>query len=489
MKEEEMMKNNFTLSNRHETLFLWDVRKSNPNGDPSGNEPRIDRYTKRCDVTDVCIKRSVRDYIGKTKGIDSILITRLGEDVPQIVTLTERITDFLFGSEEKKGKTFQQVEISSGNVLEASRTKLQELEIDITSAKDKDKEKLEKERDAIKKTLEYFEGFKNEKSAEKLKKLIDEREKWPNLINHLRKYMCNCFYDLKMFGSVLAIKSKTPLADLGGPLTGPIQIEVGTSLHKVVQSNKQITSIMAPDKKPAEEGEGIEHGGGLFGDTHCIEYGLFATSAIANENAARFTGLNDEDHALFIKALWRGTRDRHTRSKNQVPRLLIDIEYDKPFHFGDLINCVELSPIERDGKPLDEEAYRSIDDFILNLSKFYQKVESKEGAIKSIKFASNGLITFREFKEKLDCESLKNRVCEILDIDYDPSIEIIVENFSNDAKQAIEKIRGLSYCEPEKKLTITMDSAEDAFNKLIEEPALQEYKEIIQKAYGEVKER
>lgn len=51
------------LTNRHESLFLWDVRKSNPNGDPSGNEPRIDRHTKKCDVTDVCIKRTVRDYI------------------------------------------------------------------------------------------------------------------------------------------------------------------------------------------------------------------------------------------------------------------------------------------------------------------------------------------------------------------------------------------------------------------------------------------
>ena len=77
-----------------------------------------------------------------------------------------------------------------------------------------------------------------------------------------------------MFGSVLAIKSSTPLAGLGGPLTGPIQIEVGTSLHRVVQSNKQITSIMAPDKKPVGVGEEIEHGGGSFGDTHCIEYGL-----------------------------------------------------------------------------------------------------------------------------------------------------------------------------------------------------------------------
>lgn len=345
------MSNNSTLTNRHETLFLWEARKSNPNGDPSGNEPRIDRHTKKCDVTDVCIKRSTRDYIAKTCGVDSILITRLGEDSSQIVTLTERITDFFFGSDERKKKTTQVIESSLQDALKEIEKKIQEMEGRKSKAKkDDEKKEIEKEEKELKKKLKMAEEFKINTSSENLKALIDERDSWPNLINDLRKHMCQCFCDLRMFGSVLAIKSKTPLADLGGPLTGPIQIEVGTSLHKVVQSNKQITSIMAPDKKPAEEGEETEHRGGLFGDTHCIEYGLFATSAIANENAARFTGLTDADQELFLQALWRGTRDRHTRSKNQVPRLLIDIEYNKPFHFGDLVNSVKLNPVEDNGK-------------------------------------------------------------------------------------------------------------------------------------------
>jgi CRISPR-associated protein Cas7/Csh2 subtype I-B len=408
-----------TLTNRHETLFLWDVRKSNPNGDPSGNEPRIDRHTKKCDVTDVCIKRSVRDYISKIKGIDSILITRLGEDTSQIVTLTERLTDFLFGSDEKKEKTFNLVENLIKDVLGKIKTRLQDVEHKKSEAKnDKEKEELEREGKNLKKKLKIFEEFKVNKSAEKLKALIDERENRPHLIKDLRKHLCQCFYDLRMFGSVLAIKSKTPLADIGGPLTGPIQIEVGTSLHKVVQSNKQITSIMAPDKKFAGGEEEVEHGGGLFGDTHCIEYGLFATSAIANENAARFTGITNDDHELFLKALWRGTRDRHTRSKNQVPRLLIDIEYNRPFHFGDFVNSVGLKPVKKDGKLFEEEFYRSIDDFTLDLTRFYEKTESKNKAIESIEFASNGLIAFEQFKQGLH-DDLKEKSTELTDIDFD----------------------------------------------------------------------
>jgi len=482
---------NSTLSNRHETLFLWEVRKSNPNGDPSGNEPRIDRHTKKCDVTDVCIKRSVRDYIAKTYGIDSILITRLGEDSSQIVTLTERITDFFFDSDERRMKTAEVVKKSLQNSLEEIKKKIQEIDEKKKKIKnDNEKKEFEKEEKELKENLKIAEEFKTKTSAKNLKDLIEARDSWPNLINDLRKYMCESFYDLKMFGSVLAIKKKTPLTDLKGPFTGPIQIEVGTSLHKVVQDNKQITSIMAPDKKPAEEGEEAEHGGGLFGDTHCIEYGLFATSAIANENAAKFTGLTDADHGLFLKALWRGTRDRHTRSKNQVPRLLIDIEYNKPFHFGDLVNSIKLNSVERDGKSLEEEAYRSIDDFTPDLTKLYEKVKSKKDIIKSIKFASYDLLTLEEFKKELD-SGLQNKVCEILDIDIDPSIEIEVKDFSDDAQKVIEKTKGkgIVYCAPNKTITITTELTEDALEQIIKEPALQPYKDDIRKAYNELREK
>ncbi len=402
---------NNILENRHETLFLWDVRKSNPNGDPNGNEPRIDRYTKHCDVTDVCIKRSIRNYISQIKGIDSILITRLGDDTSQIVTLTERVTDFLFGSDEKKELTYKVVENSINSILQNIEKKL------LISKEKKEKEELENRKKGISQSLEEF---KNQKSSEKLKKLIDETND-SSLVNDLRKHLCQCFNDLRMFGSVLAIKSKTPLADIGGPLTGPIQVEIGTSLHRVVQTNKQITSVMAPDKKPAAQGEETEHGGGLFGDTHGIEYGLFATSAIANENAAKFTGLTIKDHDLFLKALWRGTRDRHTRSKNQVPRLLIDIEYNKPFHFGDLVSpdSIKLIPKidEKTDKAIEDESYRSIDNFTLDLTGFFKKIELKKNSVNSIKFASYGLITLAKFKEGLP--ELNNKISELVDIDLD----------------------------------------------------------------------
>ena len=50
-------------SKRHDFVFLFDVTDGNPNGDPDGdNTPRFDPETRQGLVTDVCIKRKIRDY-------------------------------------------------------------------------------------------------------------------------------------------------------------------------------------------------------------------------------------------------------------------------------------------------------------------------------------------------------------------------------------------------------------------------------------------
>ncbi len=56
------------LKNRYEFVLLYDVENGNPNGDPdAGNLPRIDYETGYGIVTDVCIKRKVRNYVEITK--------------------------------------------------------------------------------------------------------------------------------------------------------------------------------------------------------------------------------------------------------------------------------------------------------------------------------------------------------------------------------------------------------------------------------------
>lgn len=53
-----------TLSNRYDFVLLFDVAKGNPNGDPdAGNLPRLDPETNHGMVTDVSLKRKIRNYV------------------------------------------------------------------------------------------------------------------------------------------------------------------------------------------------------------------------------------------------------------------------------------------------------------------------------------------------------------------------------------------------------------------------------------------
>lgn len=57
-----------SLDHRYDFVLLFDVKDGNPNGDPdAGNLPRLDAETGNGLVTDVCLKRKVRNYVGIVK--------------------------------------------------------------------------------------------------------------------------------------------------------------------------------------------------------------------------------------------------------------------------------------------------------------------------------------------------------------------------------------------------------------------------------------
>ena len=52
------------IKNRYDFVILFDVENGNPNGDPdAGNMPRIDPETNHGIVTDVCLKRKIRNFV------------------------------------------------------------------------------------------------------------------------------------------------------------------------------------------------------------------------------------------------------------------------------------------------------------------------------------------------------------------------------------------------------------------------------------------
>lgn len=134
-----------SLDNRYDFVLLFDVKDGNPNGDPdAGNLPRIDAESGHGLVTDVCIKRKVRNYVGLAKG----------ETAPHEIYVKEKA---ILNKQHERAY----VEIGAGDLLKSD---------------DGDDKKAK--------------GDKKRKGGDK----VDEARAW----------MCKNFYDVRTFGAVMS---------------------------------------------------------------------------------------------------------------------------------------------------------------------------------------------------------------------------------------------------------------------------------------------
>jgi CRISPR-associated protein Csh2 len=89
------------LKNRSEILFLYDIKDTNPNGDPMDeNKPRIDEETQTNIVTDVRLKRTVRDYLKDYKKQEIFVVEEIDKEGNQ-KTKDERLKELKIDSPEK----------------------------------------------------------------------------------------------------------------------------------------------------------------------------------------------------------------------------------------------------------------------------------------------------------------------------------------------------------------------------------------------------
>ena len=106
------------VKNRSEILFLYDIQFGNPNGDPADeNKPRIDEETGRNLVTDVRLKRTIRDYLYNFKN-QEIFVREIADENGFIQTSKDRAKDFLKDI-NVAGKGFNEMrEIAANKILE-----------------------------------------------------------------------------------------------------------------------------------------------------------------------------------------------------------------------------------------------------------------------------------------------------------------------------------------------------------------------------------
>ena len=205
---------------RHDFVLLFDVRDGNPNGDPdAGNMPRVDPETMQGLVTDVAIKRKVRDYVDLARG------------------------DGRF-----------KVYVQHGQFL-----------------------------------------------ADQRKRIFDQRAKGTKTPDpgDARSWMCQEFYDVRMFGAVMSMKEHN-----AGQVRGPMQITFARSINPVVPLDSSIVGP-AQNKKDVnpEDAEGQATNYGTMGRKSTVPYGLYRAHGFFNPHFAERTGVDSDDLALFWSAL------------------------------------------------------------------------------------------------------------------------------------------------------------------------------------------
>ncbi len=93
------------IKNRSEIVFLYDIKDANPNGDPlDENKPRIDEETGINIVTDVRLKRTIRDYLMNFKEKE-IFVREIADENGMIQDAKQRANNFL-EKDNLKGNSF-----------------------------------------------------------------------------------------------------------------------------------------------------------------------------------------------------------------------------------------------------------------------------------------------------------------------------------------------------------------------------------------------
>ncbi len=184
-----------SLTNRYDFVLLFDVKDGNPNGDPdAGNLPRMDAETGHGLVTDVSLKRKVRNFVGLTHD------------------QTERAPD----DGEKRHEIYV-----------------------------REKAVLNLQHDRAYSALKLDAG-EDEAGATKKKKRKGSAED----VNKARAWMCQNFYDVRSFGAVMSTGTNC------GQVRGPVQMTFARSVDPIIAQEHSITRMAVATEAEAEKQDG-----------------------------------------------------------------------------------------------------------------------------------------------------------------------------------------------------------------------------------------
>lgn len=284
------------IKNRYDFVFYFDVKDGNPNGDPdAGNLPRIDAEKGNGLVTDVCIKRKVRNYVQLTAKNNN------NSEFKNDIYIKEKS---ILGVAHVEA--FKQLKIDLGQgakeeIPDEIIDLIQDYELPEGTATVEEDEKTffvvyeGADLKTIKETIKENppENAKLKKFINDTIKLVKTRQPTQPETERGREQMCKNFYDVRTFGAVMSLKS----APNCGQVRGPIQLTFARSVDPIVALEHSITRVAKTNEERAVKG------GSEMGRKYTVPYGLYRAHGFISAHLANQTGFNEEDLNLFWEAM------------------------------------------------------------------------------------------------------------------------------------------------------------------------------------------
>jgi CRISPR-associated protein Csd2 len=339
-----------TIRNRYDFVLLFDVQDGNPNGDPdAGNLPRLDAETGQGLVTDVSLKRKVRNFVGLTKrnaddayedGYDIYVKEKavlghahveafkkldisLGEE--KIVEVPADLQDAARDTPLPDG--IERITDDEGLLSLRLSAVLDKAEVTEWLKDNKDDPALDK------KVFKFVE--KAIKGTKSRKPTRDETERG-------RAQMCRDFFDIRTFGAVLSLKT----APNCGQVRGPVQMTFARSIDPIIAAEHSITRMAVATDAEAEKQQGDNR---TMGRKHTVPYGLYRGHGSVSAFLAKDTKFSQADLELFWQALEQMfEHDRSAARGQMATRGLYVFKHDSALGNAPAHKLFELIRIRRE---------------------------------------------------------------------------------------------------------------------------------------------
>ena len=254
-----------SFGKRVEFVLLFDVRDGNPNGDPdAGNAPRVDPETGFGFVTDVCLKRKIRNFVALTRGYEP----------PNDIYVKER---GILAREQRKAYSAINAE-PTNRANEDARRWMCDNYFDVRTF------------GAVMTTGKsgVEEGTESDSTKTKAKSGKKETKLW------------NC-----------------------GQVRGPVQIGFSRSQSRILSLENAITRVALTnpgDTDKAEENGGDDEkaGSGQMGRKYIIPYALYRGHGFISPFLARDTGFGEKDYDLLFEALSHMFDNDHSAARGEM---------------------------------------------------------------------------------------------------------------------------------------------------------------------------